>query len=66
MTKNFTHWYQKMETLLDGEGYHYPYRPSTIAVLTVTVKVVAITTLQMDRFSTTISFGYQIQKWNLQ
>ena len=55
-----------METLLDREGYHYPYQPSTIGVLTVTVKVAAVTTLQMDGFSTIVSFGYQVQKGNLQ
>lgn len=49
-----------METLLDGEGDHYPYRPSTIVVLTVTVKVEEITTLQTDGFSTKVSFGYQV------
>ena len=55
-----------MKTLLDGEGDHYPYLPSTIAVLTITVKFAAITTLQMDGVSTTVSFGYQAQKGNLQ
>ena len=55
-----------METLLDGEGDHYPYRPSTVTVLIVTVKVAEITTLQMDGFSTKVSFGYQVQKGNLQ
>jgi len=55
-----------METLLDGEGEHFPYQPSTIIVLTVTVKVVAIMTLQMDGLSTIVSFGYQVQKGNLQ
>ena len=55
-----------METLLDGEGDHYPYRPSTIAVLIVTITVAAITALQMDGYSITISFGYQVQKGNLQ
>jgi len=49
-----------MEALFDGEGNHHPYRPSIIAILTVTVKVAAVTTFQMDGFSTTISFGYQV------
>jgi len=49
-----------MEELFDGEGDHHPYRPSTIAVLAVIVKVAAITTFQMDGFSTTISFGYEV------
>ena len=55
-----------METLLDGEGDHYPYHPSTIAILTVTVKVAAIMTLQMDWFPTTVSFGYRAKKGNVQ
>ena len=55
-----------METLLDGERDHYPHRTSTIVVLTVTVKAAAITTLQMDGFSTTVSFDYQVQKGNIQ
>ena len=55
-----------MEALFDGEIFHYPYRPSAIAVLTITVKVVAIKTFQMDGISTKISFGYQVQKGNLQ
>ena len=68
MTNKFTHWYKvlKMETLLDGEGDHHPYQPSTIALLTATIKVEEITTLQMDGFSTIISFGYQVKKGNLQ
>jgi len=33
-----------MEALFNGEGDHHPYQPSTIAVFTVTVKVVAVTT----------------------
>ena len=55
-----------METLLNGKGDHYPYEPSTIAVLIVTVEVAAVTTFQVDGFSTTVSFGYQVQKGNLQ
>ena len=51
-----------MEALFDGERDHYPYRPSTILVLTITVKVAAIKTFQMDGISTKISFGYQVQK----
>ena len=57
---------KKWKHFLFGEGDHYPYRPSTIAVLIVTVKVAAITTLQMDGFSTIVSFSYKIQKGNLQ
>ena len=55
-----------MEALFDGERDHYPYQPLAIAVLTITVKVAAIKTFQMDGFYTTISFGYQVQKGNLQ
>ena len=55
-----------METLLDGKGDHYSYRPLTIVVLTVTVKVATVTTFQMDGVSTRVSIGYQVQKGNLQ
>ena len=55
-----------MATLFDGEGDHYPYQPSTIAVITITVKVATIKTFEMDGISTKISFGYQLKKWNLQ
>lgn len=49
-----------MEALFDGEGDHHPYRSSTIAVFTIIVKVVVVMTFQMDGFSITISFGYQV------
>ena len=49
-----------MEAIFDGEGYHYPYRPLAIAVLTITVKVAAIKTFQMDGISTKNSFGYEV------
>ena len=55
-----------MKTLRDGEGDHYQYQPSIIALFTVTFEVAIVTTLQMDGFYTKISFGYQVQKWNLQ
>ena len=55
-----------MEALFDGEGDHHPYRPSTIAILIVTVKVAKVTKFHMDGSPTTISFGYQVLKGNLQ
>ena len=57
--KKWKHYLMGKETII-----HTDHQP--LQVLTVTVQVATITTLQMDGFSTTVSFGYQVQKWNLQ
>ena len=55
-----------MEALLDGKRDHYPYRPSTIAVFTITIQIGEIKTFQVDGFSMKISLGYQVKERNLQ
>ena len=49
-----------MEALFYGEGDHYPYQPSAIVVLTVTIKLLVIKKIHMDGITTTIPFGYQV------
>jgi hypothetical protein len=51
-----------MEALLVREGNNHTYRSSTLTVSTSTNQAATILTLQMDEFSSTISFGNKIQK----
>jgi hypothetical protein len=49
-----------MEALLNGKGDNNSYRSSTITVFAVTDQATTVTTLQVDGFLTTISFGNQV------
>jgi hypothetical protein len=51
-----------METLLVIEGNNHTYRSPTLAESPSTNQTATISTLQMDGFSTTISFGNQVKK----
>ena len=51
-----------MEALLVREGNNHTYRSSTLTVSPSTKQIATISTLQMDGFSTTISFGNKVQE----
>jgi hypothetical protein len=51
-----------MEVLLVREGNNYTYRSPTLTVSLNTNQTATISTLQMGGFSTTISFGNQVQE----
>jgi hypothetical protein len=51
-----------MEALLVREGNNYTYRSPTLTISSSTDQTATISTLQMDGFSTTISFGNQVQE----
>jgi hypothetical protein len=51
-----------MEALLVREGNNYTYRSPALTVSLGTNQIATISALQMDRFSTTISFGNQVQE----
>jgi hypothetical protein len=50
-----------MEELLVMEGYHYTYRSPALTVSS-TKQTATISTLHMDGFSTTISFGNEVEE----
>jgi hypothetical protein len=49
-----------MEALLVREGNNYTYRSPALTLSSIIDQTAAISTLQMDEFSTTISFGNQV------
>jgi hypothetical protein len=51
-----------MEALLVREENNHTYRSLTLTVSPSTNQAATISTLQVDGFSSTISFGNQIQK----
>jgi hypothetical protein len=51
-----------MEALIIREGNNHTYKSSTLTVSPSTNQTSTISTLQMNVFPTTISFGNQIQK----
>jgi hypothetical protein len=51
-----------MEALLVREGNNYTYRSPALTISPSTYQTATILTLQMDVFSTTISFGNQVQE----
>jgi hypothetical protein len=51
-----------MEALLVREGNNHTYISPTLIVSPSTNQTTTISTLQMDGFPTTISFGNQVQK----
>jgi hypothetical protein len=51
-----------MEALLVREGNNHTYRSPSLTVCSSTDQIETISTLQVDGFSTTISFGNQLQK----
>jgi hypothetical protein len=51
-----------MEALLVREGNNHTYKSSTLTISPSTNQTATISTLQMDGFPTTISFGNQVQK----
>jgi hypothetical protein len=51
-----------MEALLVREGNNYTYRSLALTVSSRIDQIATILALQMDGFSTTISFGNQVQE----
>jgi hypothetical protein len=51
-----------MEALLVREGNNHTYKSSTLTVSPSTNQTTKISTLQMDGFPITVSFGNQVQK----
>jgi hypothetical protein len=51
-----------MKALLVREGKNYTYRSPTLTIFSSTNQIATILALQMDGFSTTISFGNQVQE----
>jgi hypothetical protein len=51
-----------MEALFVREGNNYTYRSPTIIVSSSIDQTAKILTLQMDGFSTTISFGNKVEE----
>ena len=49
-----------MEALLNGKGDDKSYKSSTITFFIVIDQATTVTTLQVDGFSTTVSFGNKV------
>jgi hypothetical protein len=56
------HWYKckEMEVLLNGKGDNNSHRSSSITVFAVIDQATTVTTLQVDGFLTTTSFGNKV------